>query len=546
VTPLVHQVTRALAATALLVDTVLLVVLGAGTPAASAQTDPTALVGEGGSFLSPVTNLLLNSDTTNGLAPLNPSYSDSDLENAIADFAGSGPGEFAADFVVSERPLTTAEATTAAANGRSFAYVPFAATPVAIATFAVCNPSDLSENIVTALTFCRNIPLTPALVGEIVTSGRTSASVQPNTNLPKPLLAWNDSRLSQASGQAIPDGGGIGLASTLSPSAENAALMSLLDSDTTARELLDNALANPANSASPTTDAPSEIWPFHLQHSYVDGDEGLLGHELTVIPSTNAPGYVDSWGALGGDDGNAHDAFPLSAVWAGEPEGTPWNVPTAAIENASDKFVPPTEQAAAAAETGAGMAMGPTTNLVTFNPDPTDANAYNNYLMVESYLVVPTTGLDPSKSIKLAQFIRFILGLTGQSEIAVLGAAPATQAEVTAGLKVASELDAEAVTTSSSGSGRSGSGGSGSSATSNPGSTGSTDTGPSSGSLADNPSSGDSTTTGSASEVGSAPTLASTGADPLPLAVLGSTAVVIAGIGRWRLRRRIMRRGVLP
>jgi len=546
VTPLAYRAARALAAMSTLVGSVLLAVLGGGTPTASAQTDPTALVGEGGSFLSPVTNLLLNTDTKNGLSPLNPSFSDSDLDNAIADFAGSGPGDFAADFVVSERPLTTAEAATAAANGRSFAYVPFAATPVAIATFAICNPSDLSENIVTASTFCRGIPLTPALVGEIVTSGLTSTSVQPNANLPSPLLAWSDSRLTQASGQPIPDGGAIGLASTLSPSAENAALMSLLDSDTTARALLDNALANPANSASATTDTPSEIWPFHLQHAYVDGDEGLLGHELTIIATTNAPGYVDSWGALGGIDGNAHDAFPLSAVWAGAPEGTPWNVPTAAIGNAADKFVPPTEQAAAAAETGAGMTMNPTTNLVTFNPDPSDSGAYNNYLMVESYLVVPTKGLDPTKSIKLAQFIRYILGPTGQSEIAVLGAAPATLAEVTAGLKVASELDAEAVTTSSSGSGSSATGSSGSSTTSNSGGNGSNAAGLSSASPGDNASSGDSATTGSASDGGSGPTLASTGADPLPLAVLGLTAVVIAGIGRWRLRRRIMRRRVLP
>ena len=145
----------------------------------------------------------------------------------------------------------------------------------------------------------------------------------------------------------------------------------------------------------------------------------------------------------------------MSAVWAGAPEGTPWNVPTAAIENAdttpTPTFVGPTEQAAAAAETGSGITLDPSTNLVTFNPQPTNAAAYNNYLMVESYLVVPTSGLASAQAIKLAQFIRYVLGPTGQSDIAVLGAAPATPAEVTAGLKVASELDAEATSTASSG-----------------------------------------------------------------------------------------------
>ncbi len=48
----------------------------------------------------------------------------------------------------------------------------------------------------TASTFCQNIPLTPALVGEIGTLGLTT-SVQANTS-PAPLLAWSDSRLTQA------------------------------------------------------------------------------------------------------------------------------------------------------------------------------------------------------------------------------------------------------------------------------------------------------------------------------------------------------------
>lgn len=414
---------------------------------AGATTDPTALVGEGGSFLSPVTNLLLNADT--GLAPLNPSYSDGSIDTGIADFVGSGPGEFNADFVVSERPLTPAEIATAQSNGRTVAYVPFAATPVAIATLAVCNPNDLATDVETPSTFCHDIPLTPELVGDIFTHGLTSNSVQPNANLPAPLAGWNDSRLTQADGvTGIPDGNGIGMASSLGPSAESYALMSLLDSDPVAKEDLDNALNNPANSPSTTSDAPSETWPFHSVHAYVGGDQGLLNKELTIDATTNAPGALASWGGLGGVDGGAHDAFAISSVWTGAPLGTPWNIPTAAIQNAAGKFVGTTESAAAASESDA--ALDPTTNLVTFDPSTTDDNAYNSSLMVESYLVVPTSGLTAEKATKLAQFIRFILGPKGQSDISVLGAAPATPAMVTAGLNVSAELNAEALVNASS------------------------------------------------------------------------------------------------
>ena len=70
--------------------------------------------------------------------------------------------------------------------------------------------------------------------------------------------------------------------------------------------------------------------------------------------------------------------------------------------------------------------------------------AYNNYLMMESYLLVPTNGLPADKALALAQFIRFAVGAKGQADITALGAAPATPAMVTADLAVAQELDAEA------------------------------------------------------------------------------------------------------
>ena len=398
---------------------------------AGADTDPTSLVGEGGSFLAPVTDALLKADS--GLAPLNPQYTDANVDNAIGDFVGTAPGTFGADFVVSERPLSSAEAAAANTDGRSFAYVPFAATPVAIATLALCDPSGVSENSTAPL--CKNIPLTPTQVGELFMANLTSSAVSPNQGLPTSLTGWSDSRLTQANGQPIP-ASSLYQASTLEPSAENSALMALLDSDPTAKELFDNALNNPSNSATTASDAPSETWPLHGVHAFVGGDAGLIGKELNLNAETNAPEEVGTW--------NLGDVFPLSSVWAGAPLGTPWNIATATIHTAAGKFVAPSESAAAASEGDA--TMDPTTNLVTFNANANDAAAYNNYLMVESYLVVPTTGISADKAQKLAQYIRFITGPVAESEEEVLGSAPPTSTMVAADLKVASELDGEAET----------------------------------------------------------------------------------------------------
>ena len=161
---------------------------------------------------------------------------------------------------MSERPLTSAEASTAKANGRTFAYVPFAATPVAVATLAVCNPAGLTGNSTAAL--CQDVPLTVPLIGQLFTFNLTSSAVSPNQGLPSSLTGWADPRLSQANGQPIPNSG-IYQASTLEPSAENTALMALLDSNPTSKELLDNALNNPASDALTKSDTPSETWPFH-------------------------------------------------------------------------------------------------------------------------------------------------------------------------------------------------------------------------------------------------------------------------------------------
>jgi len=496
---------------------------------AGGDTDPTALVGEGGSFLTPVTGLLLKADS--GLAPLNPSYNDANLDNAVGDFVGTAPNSFAADFLVSERPLSSTEAATAKANGRTFAFVPFAATPVAVATLAVCSPSGLSGNSTNAL--CQDIPLTVPLVAGLFTDNLTSPAVSPNQGLPAELTGWGDPRLSQANGQPIPNSG-IYQASTLEPSAENSALMALLDSDPTAKELFDNALNNPGSNAITNSDTPSETWPFHGIHGFVGGDAGLIGKELSINAETNAPSELETWTGLGAGAG-PDDVFPVSSVWTGAPLGTPWNIPTAAIQNAAGKFVPPSEAAAAASE--ADATMDSTTNLVTFVANANDKTAYNNYLMVESYLVVPTSGLTATKASKLAQYIRFVVGPVAQSDETTLGSAPPTPSMVAADLKVATELDNEAVSSASASS----TGASGTSTTST------TSTTVAASSSNSTPGSTNPGTTGNSGVAGAAtPALASTGpANIVPLLEVGGALVGLGVFGRRRSRR-LRRSGVGP
>jgi ABC-type phosphate transport system substrate-binding protein len=479
---------------------------------AGADTDPTALVGEGGSFLTPVTDVLLKADT--GLAPLNPQYDDADIDQGIADFVGSGPGQFGADFAVTERPLTSAETATAKTDGRTFAYVPFAATPVAIATLAVCDPAGLQGNSTSAL--CQSIPLTTEQAALLFTQGLTNTLVSPNQNLPLQLSGWQDPRLAQASSQPIP-AAGVYQASTLQPSAENTALMAYLDSDPTAKELFDNALNNPVADPLTSSDTPSEKWPFHGLHADVGGDAGLIEKELNINAETNAPSTLNSWTGL---SGGADDVFPVSSVWAGAPQGTPWNIPTAAIENAAGKFVVPSAAAAAAAESDA--TMDPTTRLVTFAANNNDQAAYNNDLMVESYLVVPTSGLSAEKAAKLAQFIRFMTGPVAQSDEATIGSAPPTPAMVTADQKVATELDNEAATAAST--------------TSDPTTTTSTT---STSTTTTTVPAAVSTAAGSTGNSGGSSGLASTGAPDniAPLLLAGGALVVLGAFGRQRLRR---------
>ncbi len=405
-------------------------VIGSAPPAAAA-TDPSSLVGEGGAAFYPVIEALLLADQSN-LAPLNPTYTNVKLDNGIADFIGSGPGQFDTDYSLSERPLTTTESNMAKANGRTYAYVPFAATPVAIVTLVPNNAwAQSASQSIAPSDFCQGMPLTVALLGELFGYDATT-----------PFDHWgadvdNGQPVSCTSSGGANGGGVVSLWANADQTVENEALMALLDSDPTAKGFFDAGLQHAQGGVLSTSDTPSETWPY-TGDTVIGGDQSLIGKLLSLNATTNAPdGLVSGW-TLGA-------ALPIASDWTGAPLGAVWDLPMAAVQNAQGSFVVPSTAAAEAAETDASLAStsDPTTdNVVTFSASTTDKAAYNSYLMMEEYLVVPTNTLAADKATKLAQFIRFVLGTAGQKVIASFGAAPATPAMVTAGLKVAAQLTA--------------------------------------------------------------------------------------------------------
>jgi ABC-type phosphate transport system substrate-binding protein len=474
---------------------------------ASAAGGGTPVIGEGGSFLQPVLIKLLRDDTA--AAPLALAYTNVQLDTGIKDFVGSGPNTFGADFAVSERQLTAAEAATAKSNGRSFAYVPFAATPVAVATLAPTG-SFVGNQPISSGTFCPHIPLSTTLLGDIF-----------GFNATQPLLNWSDSRLQCTTPGTTPDALAITRWANLDPTMENEALMTLLDSDSTSKTLfaagLQNAVTLKQGNTTDTT--PSESWPYS-QNTLIGGDQTFLAKLISINSKTNAPSLQPAAWQLGA-------TFPISSVWTGAPLGVPLNVPTAAIQNAQGSYVSPSSAAAVAAENNVTLAASadPTVNnLVTFNASTSDPLAYNKFLMEESYLVVPTNGLSSDVATTLAQFIRFALSPTGQTDISGLGAAPATPAMVAAGLKVAAALNAEAATATTS-------------------SSTTTTTAPGAGGSSGGSALASADTSGSGTGVNGSSGLAVTGlGNPLPLVGTGFGLVVVGEFCRRKISRRATRR----
>ncbi len=306
--------------------------------------------------------------------------------------------------------------------------------------------------------------------------------------------------------------------------------MALLDSNSTSEGYFAAGLTSAvsANAATTTSTTPSEKWPYTGTYVIAGGDDPFIGKLLTINTTDNVPSSLASDWVLGG-------TFPISSVWTGAPLGAPWDIPTAAVQNAEGAYVAPSEAAAAAAEADATLAKtsDPTTNnLVTFNSTASDAASYNSYLMEETYLVVPTNGLPANKDFALADLIRFALGPKGQSDIESFGAAPATSAMDTAGLAVAAELDADAAAAPPS------TAASTTSTTSASGTGSSNSSSGSAGSAASDGGSG-SGSGGSGSSGSSGSDLAFTGAPELvPTIGIGVGLLLAGALLRRRLRRR--------
>jgi len=394
------------------------------------------VVGEGSADIVPVMDDLINGDTSLDAEPDLMSYNAPDIDAGIADFDGLGPNPV--DFAVVDRPLTSSEAAAVTAAGHSFAYVPFAAVPVALMAL-VPTQQYLENGAPTSVDFasdlCQHPPLTLTDLSDMFGYDSTS-----------PMISWNDSRLTcNASSQQTPGDFPISVWANEDPTMENEAMMTYLDSDSaalgdTSSEATFEAGLERSTATTTKSTTPAETWPYST-NAIPQGDQSLLGTVVGLDANTNQPSTSTAQVRLGA-------ILPITSVWTGDPLGPKWNLPTAAVQNLQGSFVAPSAASAQAAENDATLAQtsDPTTNnLVTFSTtNTTDAAAYNGYLMLESYFVVPTTGLSPDKAQTLGQFIRYALGSAGQKVIEGLGAAPATPAMVTAGLEVAQQLDAEA------------------------------------------------------------------------------------------------------
>jgi ABC-type phosphate transport system substrate-binding protein len=471
-----------------------------GGPASATTPAADTLTGEGGTFAENIIDKLLV-DGNSQLAGLTGSYTNVNVDTGRSDFA-SGQ----ADFAVSEFPLTSDEQSTASAQQRSFAYVPFAASPVAIAGFVECS----NDATFKPTTVCPGIQLTLEQLAKLFTQ----------------QIAWNAPGLSTQSIAPISNNDDdVTRLVMADPSASTYQLIAAFDSDPNAKSAWDAYINGLPGGLS---DQPAEVWPTHQGVS--DADTGVLD-AIEPLNSSSVPYPPSAWtyGSLA----------PVPGDWLGAPWNLQANGMTFPIENGAGAYVAPTEAAAAASL--ADATMDPKTNLVTFTNSTTDKAAYP--IMVMSYLIVPTSGLSSTKATALSNFINFVLGSTGQSDIEALGAAPVTGAMQQAGEAVAKEVASQSSqsgssgttpavsssggtsTSSSGGTGTSGSSGSSSSASGGSGSSGSSDTSDTSGS--------------------SGGSLAYTGAAPMPALIAGGVLAVLGAAMRRRMRRRIGRR-LLP
>ncbi len=279
----------------------------------------TPLAAEGGSFADPIINLLQNDPAAlTAISPFTPSYFDADVDQARQDFVAG-----ATDYAVTELPLTAGEAATAAQNGRSFAYVPFAASPLAIAAVVECSQTST----LTATTFCGTIKVTVPILAQIFTDLPPTASPPPGG---LGIGRWNDPELTALT----PSLGGVSTASAditaledVQPAASNYALETLFVNNATAKPIWDAYLKFYEGV---TDDTPTDVWPHTNGTS--GGDVTLAQSLIPVNEQANPPAppsNPQTWGQ--------GVVAPLPIDWTGAPR----NIPTMAVQNAAGAFVQP-------------------------------------------------------------------------------------------------------------------------------------------------------------------------------------------------------------
>ncbi len=386
---------------AVLVGTATLV--GRSARPSVADTTATAIRGEGGTFAAPIINKMeLDLDAAN--SSVDATYNElPGVDVGREDFAAG-----TSDYAVSELPLTSDEVATAQSNGRTFAYVPVAAEPVAVGFEVLAGPIAGLE----------------APVESFQVSVPNLANIFTDQ-----IEQWNDARFFPDDALFAP-GSGIVCDTCIitpmapaDPSAATSSLIQLFLNDPTSKVLWDTF----AVSQKVSPDTAFETLPGRVAVQGGDLEMAIAFHPLnatTGLPDTN-PVQVGA-----GDIG----AIPMDWVVA------PWDIPTLSIQDAAGAFVAPTTASMSAAMSDAQL--DPSTNLVSFPPDANDAAAYAIPAM--SYLVVPTSGLSSSKATALASLIRFALSPAGQRDVTSFGGVAVTPAMEAAGLKVADEVAAEA------------------------------------------------------------------------------------------------------
>lgn len=379
--------------------------LGAvGAPAGALSV---ALRGEGETWPLPaIQQLELDGGPT--AAPFVPTYSGGVGEEAARHDLATG----LIDYAVTGTPLTTDETATATQNGRTVAYVPYAAGGVAIvADVPGCGQQALNLTVATLVKiFTGAIPDWNS--NEIFTEN-------PSLHLDVCVSAQQP-RITRVV--------------RIDSSASTAALISLFLSDSNARSVW-NAYAQQTGAP---VDTPVDRWPTEESNTIRELDSG-------------SSGVLDAL-AFNSDSNQAGGITYVAPAWAMQFGDLTCALQTTR-QSQSDptKFVLPTPAAVAS-----GMNAALTTDQTTgVRLDLSKITATSSYpAPMLSYLAVPITGLRASppsgptqdKASALGNFVHYILGPSGQADIAATDYVPVPAAVIANGELVAQQVADQAPT----------------------------------------------------------------------------------------------------